>query len=225
MNFEANPDFHELAAKIRDWGEELGFQQIGITDTGLAQQEEHLNQWLALGMHGDMHYMQRHGSRRSRPDELVPGTLRVISARMDYLPESATDPQQLLQRPDKAFVSRYALGRDYHKLVRRRLQQLATRMENEIGHFGYRVFADSAPVMEKPLAQKAGLGWQGKHTNLINKQAGSWFFLGELYTDLPLPVDHRLMIIAAAAAPASTCAPRAPSSLPTSWTPGCASPT
>ena len=189
MNFQVNPDFHQLVAKIRCWGEELGFQQIGITDTGLAQHEERLNQWLALGMHGDMDYMQRHGTRRSRPDELVPGTLRVISARMDYLPESATDPQQLLLRPDKAFISRYALGRDYHKLVRRRLQQLATRMENEIGHFGYRVFTDSAPVMEKPLAQKAGLGWQGKHTNLINKQAGSWFFLGELYTDLPLPVD------------------------------------
>ena len=127
MNFEVNPDFHQLVAKIRCWGEELGFQQIGITDTGLAQHEERLNQWLALGMHGDMDYMQRHGTRRSRPDELVPGTLRVISARMDYLPESATDPQQLLLRPDKAFISRYALGRDYHKLVRRRLQQLATR--------------------------------------------------------------------------------------------------
>jgi epoxyqueuosine reductase len=190
MNLEDKPDFFQLAAKVRAWGQELGFQQIGITDTGLAEHEERLNQWLALGMHGDMDFMQRHGSRRSRPGELVPGTLRVISARMDYLPESQTDPQLLLQQADKAFISRYALGRDYHKLVRRRLQQLATRMEGEIGAFGYRVFTDSAPVMEKPLAQKAGLGWQGKHTNLITKQAGSWFFLGELYTDLPLPVDQ-----------------------------------
>ena len=190
MNLEDNPDVYQLAAKIRGWGEELGFQQIGFTDTDLAEHEERLNQWLALGMHGDMDYMRRHGSRRSRPGELVPGTLRVISARMDYLPESETDPQLLLQQADKAFISRYALGRDYHKLVRRRLQQLATRIECEIGPFGYRVFTDSAPVMEKPLAQKAGLGWQGKHTNLINRQAGSWFFLGEIYTDLPLPTDQ-----------------------------------
>lgn len=190
MNLEDNPDVYQLAAKIRAWGEELGFQQIGITDTDLAGHEERLNQWLALGMHGDMDYMRRHGSRRTRPGELVPGTLRVISARMDYLPESRTDPQLLLQQADKAFISRYALGRDYHKLVRRRLQQLATHIEREIGPFGYRVFTDSAPVMEKPLAQKAGLGWQGKHTNLINSQAGSWFFLGEIYTDLPLPADQ-----------------------------------
>lgn len=189
MKFQDNAELHPLVEKIRLWGEQLGFQQVGIADTELGKHEEQLNLWLQKGMQGDMDYMQRHGSLRSHPEELVPGTLRVISARMDYLPDNAADPETLLGQPGKAYVSRYALGRDYHKLIRRRLQQLAARIEKEIGAFGYRVFTDSAPVLEKPLANKAGLGWQGKHTNLINKKAGSWFFLGEIYTDLPLPVD------------------------------------
>lgn len=145
--------------------------------------------WLGHGYHGEMDYMARHGTRRSRPAELVAGTLRVISLRMDYWPRQAQDATQTLHDPARAFVSRYALGRDYHKLIRRRLQQLATRIEAVTGPFGYRAFTDSAPVLEKALARNAGLGWIGKHTNLINERAGSWFFLGELYTDLPLPVD------------------------------------
>lgn len=178
-----------LASRIRDWGAELGFQQVGISDIDLADDEQHLQNWLAEHMHGEMDYMQRHGSKRSHPEELVPGTLRVISARMDYLPEEAGNPADILDQPERAYISRYALGRDYHKVLRKRLQQLADRIQQEIGSFGYRAFVDSAPVLEKPLARNAGLGWLGKHTNIINKEAGSWFFLGELLTDLPLPVD------------------------------------
>jgi len=137
-----------------------------------------------------MEYMSRHGTRRSRPAELVPGTIRVISVRMDYLPPETTEIEELLESRDKAFVSRYALGRDYHKLIRQRLQKLSSMIEQQIGPFGYRVFVDSAPVLEKALAEKAGLGWIGKHSNLLNRQAGSWFFLGEIYTDLPLPLDE-----------------------------------
>ena len=136
--------------------------------------------------------MQRHGTRRSRPDELVPGTLRVISARMDYLAPTARPAAELMEQPGKALISRYALGRDYHKIIRKRLQKLAQRIELEIGPFGYRVFTDSAPVLEKALAEKAGLGWIGKHSNLLHRSAGSWFFLGEIYTDLPLPVDQKV---------------------------------
>ena len=179
----------ELAAHIRAWGQELGFQQVGFSDIELGDHEIHLNNWLSQGLHGEMHYMQRHGTRRSRPQELEPGTLRVISVRLDYLPETAADIEALLEEPDKGVVSRYALGRDYHKLMRKRLQKLAHQIEAHSGPFGYRVFVDSAPVLEKALAEKAGLGWIGKHSNLINKNAGSWFFLGEIYTDLPLPVD------------------------------------
>jgi len=179
----------ELAKQIRQWGRELGFQAVGFSDIGLADHEVHLNNWLSQGFHGDMHYMQRHGTRRSRPQELEPGTVRVISVRMDYLPGTAADIETLLEEPTKGVVSRYALGRDYHKLMRKRLQKLALQIEAQCGPFGYRVFVDSAPVLEKALAEKAGLGWIGKHSNLINKQAGSWFFLGEIYTDLPLPVD------------------------------------
>ena len=182
-------DMRELAQHIREWGRELGFQALGFSDIELGDHEAHLNNWLSKGFHGDMQYMERHGTRRSRPAELEPGTLRVISARMDYLPESAGDIESLLQDPLKGVVSRYALGRDYHKLMRKRLQKLAHRIEARTGPFGYRVFVDSAPVLEKALAEKAGLGWIGKHSNLISKQAGSWFFLGEIYTDLPLPVD------------------------------------
>ena len=179
----------DLADRIRAWGLELGFQQLGFSDVDLTNHETHLNNWLSNGFHGDMHYMQRHGTRRSRPQELEPGTLRVISVRMDYLPGTAADIETLLEEPTTGVVSRYALGRDYHKLMRKRLQKLAKQIEAHSGPFGYRVFVDSAPVLEKALAEKAGLGWIGKHSNLINQQAGSWFFLGEIYTDLPLPTD------------------------------------
>ncbi len=184
-------DYASLKADIVRWAKELGFQQLGVADTDLAGAESRLRTWLERQFHGAMDYMQKHGAKRTRPELLVPGTLRVISARMDYLPSEKLPPVELLDHASKAYVSRYALGRDYHKVLRKRLQQLATRIEGAIGPFGYRVFVDSAPVLEKPIAEKAGLGWIGKHTNLINKEAGSWFFLGELYTDLPLPLDER----------------------------------
>ena len=183
-------ELSELKQRVVRWGSELGFQQLGVSDIDLAQAEDRLGRWLADGCHGEMHYMHRHGTRRSRPAELVPGTLRVISVRMDYLPEKQETATALLDDASRAYISRYALGRDYHKVLRRRLQQLAVRIEDEVGSFGYRAFVDSAPVLEKPIAEKAGLGWIGKHTNLINKDAGSWFFLGELYTNLPLPADE-----------------------------------
>ncbi len=184
-----NTDMAALKAEIVGWGEELGFQQVGVSDINLAQAEQRLQQWLAARFHGTMDYMQRHGSKRSRPEELVPGTARVISVRMDYLPESQQSAKRLLDDDSRAYVSRYALGRDYHKVMRGRLRALARRIEEHIGEFGYRVFVDSAPVLEKALAEKAGIGWVGKHTNVINRDHGSWFFLGELYTDLPLPID------------------------------------
>ncbi len=180
----------DMKSDIIRWGMELGFQQLGVADTRLEEHEQHLLAWLDQGMHGQMSYMQRHGTRRSRPAELLPGTLRVISARMDYLSEQAQDAKQLLEQPEQALISRYALGRDYHKLLRQRLQKLARRIEQHFGSSGYRVFVDSAPVLEKALAAQAGLGWIGKHSNLLNKTAGSWFFLGEIYTDLPLPLDQ-----------------------------------
>jgi len=179
----------ELAAQIKQWGKELGFQQTGIADLDLAEAESHLSAWLQAGFHGEMDYMQRHGSKRSHPEELVPGTLRVISVRLDYLPQDRKAMAEQMDDSLDAYISRYALGRDYHRLMRNRLQNLAERIEQAIGPFGYRVFSDSAPVLEKALAAKAGLGWIGKHTNLIHRQAGSWFFLGEIYTDLPLPCD------------------------------------
>ena len=179
----------DLAVAIRRWGEELGFQAIAITDTELTEAEQALQSWLAAGRHGAMEYMARHGSKRSRPAELVPGTVRVISARMDYLPGPQGHARSVLENPQIAYISRYALGRDYHKVMRRRLQKLADRIAEAIGPFGHRVFVDSAPVLEKPLAAKAGLGWTGKHTLLLSRDAGSWFFLGEIYVDLPLPAD------------------------------------
>jgi epoxyqueuosine reductase len=185
----ASPDMRDLATQIKHWGQALGFQQVGIADIQLDEDEKHLRDWLAAGYHGSMTYMAKHGLRRSRPNRLHPGTVRVISTRMDYLPPRSADIRAVLNRPLSAYISRYALGRDYHKVVRRRLRQLAERIEQAVGRFSYRVFVDSAPVLEKALAEKAGLGWIGKHTNLINRRAGSWFFLGELYTDLPLPVD------------------------------------
>jgi len=183
------PDTDALKARIRQWGLELGFQQVGFADTDLAAAERDLDQWLAEGRHGDMEWMGRHGRKRTRPDELVPGTRSVIVLRMDYLPADATPLEDLLGQPDKACISRYAIGRDYHKTLRGRLKRLAQRIEAEVGPFGHRVFTDSAPVMEKPLAAKAGLGWIGKHTNLLNRHAGSWFFLGEIYTDLEFEPD------------------------------------
>jgi len=189
---DSSPDLTRLAARIKTWGEELGFQQVGITDTELTQAERRLDVWLAKGFHGDMDYMARHGRMRSRPEQLLPGTRRVISVRMDYLPEPHQSMQEVLDNPAAAFVSRYALGRDYHRLMRKRLQRLADRIGAETGPFGYRVLVDSAPVLEKALAEKAGLGWVGKHTNLLHRKVGSWFFLGEIYTDLPLPTDQPL---------------------------------
>lgn len=178
-----------LKDEIRAWCGELGFQQMGVSDIDLSLAESRLQDWLARRLHGSMGYMERHGSKRSRPEELVPGTVRVVSVRMDYLPEDQETARKLLDHKSRAYISRYALGRDYHKLMRRRLRDLSRRIEERIGEFGYRVFVDSAPVLEKALAEKSGLGWVAKHTNVINKDAGSWFFLGELYTDLPLPVD------------------------------------
>jgi len=180
----------QLKDRIIGWGRDLGFQQVGVTDVELQQHEEHLQRWLQRQFHGEMAYMERHGMRRSRPAELVPGTIRVISARMDFLHASALPARELLAQPVRALISRYALGRDYHRLIRRRLQRLVDLIEAEVGAFGYRVFVDSAPVLEKALAEKAGLGWIGKHSNLLNRRAGSWFFLGEIYTDLPLPLDR-----------------------------------
>jgi len=169
---------------------ELGFQAVGIAGTDLGQAEARLLAWLAQGCHGEMDYMANHGVKRSRPQELVPGTLRAITARMAYFPPQARDSHEVLEDGSQAFISRYALGRDYHKLVRARLQKLADRISHEIGPFQFRVFTDSAPVMEVELASKSGLGWRGKHSLLLSRAAGSWFFLGEIYTDLPLPIDE-----------------------------------
>ena len=181
-------DYTALTASVQRRGWELGFQQVGIAGVDLHSDEAALLEWLDDGYHGELGYMARHGVRRARPEKLVPGTIRVISVRMNYL-RGGADPESVLANPELGYVSRYALGRDYHRMIRRRLQQLADYIESEVGAFGYRAFADSAPVMEKPLARNAGLGWIGKHTNLLNQAAGSWFFLGELYTDLPLDVD------------------------------------
>ncbi|MDL4863681.1 tRNA epoxyqueuosine(34) reductase QueG [Halomonas elongata] len=185
---DASPDLQALAESIKTWGRDLGFQQVGITDVDLAEDEARLQRWLDAGHHGEMHFMAKHGTKRTRPEELVPGTVRVISVRLDYLPPEV-ETTRMLARPEKAYVSRYAVGRDYHKLMRKRLATLAKQIQDEIGPFGYRAFVDSAPVMERALARKAGLGWVGKNAMILNPKAGSLFFLGELYTDLPLPVD------------------------------------
>jgi epoxyqueuosine reductase len=197
----AAPDLGTLAARIREWGGELGFQQVGIAGCEIGEAETRLMEWLARGWHGDMDYMAAHGTRRSRPGELVPGTLRVISVRMNYFPREVRDSWEAINDGSSAYVARYAVGRDYHKVLRGRLQKLCDRIAAELEHadtfstesarrFSYRVFTDSAPVMEVELAAKSGIGWRGKHTLLLNREAGSWFFLGEIYTDLPLPVDE-----------------------------------
>ena len=178
-------DYPALAARIKQWGAELGFQAVGIAEPDLADAENRLGEWLRKGWHGEMDYMARHGALRTRPGELVPGTLRVISCRMDYLPQG----EEAREDPLLACIARYARGRDYHKVLRARLQKLCERIEAEAGAFGYRVFADSAPVAEVALAAKAGIGWRGKHTLLLSREAGSWFFLGEIYASLPLPAD------------------------------------
>ena len=183
-------DYNRLAEQIKGWGLELGFQQVGVSDTDLAKDEKYLLKWLNQAMHGEMNYMQQHGSKRSRPAELIPGTIRIISVRMDYMPEDGEDPDAILNDPQQAYISRYATGRDYHKVIRKRLQKLAEKISKVTGKFGFRAFTDSAPVLEKAIARNSGLVWIGKHTNLINPKAGSWFFLGEIYTDLPLPVDE-----------------------------------
>jgi epoxyqueuosine reductase len=179
----------ELASNIKAWGVEMGFDAVGISDGELSKHEAHLNKWLEKGMQGEMDYMHKHGSKRTNPGQLVAGTKRVISVRMDYAPADIKAAEAVLENHNTAYISRYALGRDYHKVVRARLKKLAQRIQHEIGKFGYRVFTDSAPVMEKALAEKAGLGWIGKHSNLLDSKTGSWFFLGEIYVDLPLPTD------------------------------------
>lgn len=189
MDSHAHNDLASLAAKIKQWGRELGFQQVGIAGIELFEDAEYLARWLAARHHGEMDYMERHGMRRAQPDAIQPGALRVISARMDYLSAAARPAQQVLADPDSAYVSRYALGRDYHKVLRKRLAELGAKITREACEHGHRAFVDSAPLLEKALARNAGLGWIGKHTNLINRHAGSWFFLGELLTDLPLPID------------------------------------
>ena len=190
MTAAASFDLQALRHELSDLAGALGFDALGVASIEIPEDERHLVTWLEDGCHGEMHYMERHGLMRSRPQELLPGTVRVVSARMDYWPGTARDPQAVLADRSLAYVSRYALGRDYHKVLRGALAALATHMQQRIGAFGYRVCVDSAPVLEKALARNAGLGWIGKHTNLIARERGSWFFLGEILTDLPLPVDE-----------------------------------
>lgn len=181
-------DLHQLAQQIKQWGKDLGFQQVGITDTDLSAEEPRLQAWLDKQYHGEMEWMARHGMMRARPHELLPGTLRVISVRMNYLPAKAAFASTL-KNPQLGYVSRYALGRDYHKVLRNRLKKLGEMIQEKCGELNFRPFVDSAPVLERPLAAKAGLGWTGKHSLILNREAGSWFFLGELLIDLPLPID------------------------------------
>ena len=182
-------DADALLADIRGWAAELGFARIGVANIDLAQDEAHFLDWLRAGFAGEMGYMSRHGSKRTRPAELVPGTVSCLSARLDYWPGEAEDAGHVLADPTMAYVSRYAIGRDYHKVLRRRLQQLCDRIVGRVGPLGYRAFVDSAPVLEKALARNAGLGWIGKHTNLIDSSAGSYFFIGEIYLSVALPLD------------------------------------
>ena len=196
MNASAPPpvaglDPKTLSHSLRRWAEELGFTGLGVTNIELSADEAFFLEWLRAGFNGEMGYMSRHGSKRSRPAQLVPGTVSCISVRMDYWPAESADATAALADGSVAYVSRYALGRDYHKLLRARLQKLCDRIQEAVGHFGHRVFTDSAPVLEKALARNAGLGWIGKHTNLIDRDAGSYFFLGEIYLDLELPVDSQ----------------------------------
>jgi epoxyqueuosine reductase len=185
---ERNRDWDAVAARIQAWGRELGLDATGISDVDLAAEEVQLINWLDAGRHGEMHYMARHGATRARPAELVPGTVRVITARLAYWPSSARAAHEVLADSHRAYVARYALGRDYHKVLRSRLARLAERITKDVGPFGHRVFTDSAPVLEVALAAKSGLGWRGKHTLLLTRDVGSYYFIGEIYTNLPLPV-------------------------------------
>lgn len=191
-NDDSAIDLVRLASDIKNWGRALGFDAVGIADADLSDAEPRLLAWLTRGWHGEMNYMARHASARCHPEELLPGTVSVISGRMNYVPRGARDSGEVLERGELAFFSRYALGRDYHKVLRGRLQKLAERIAREAGAFRYRVLVDSAPAMDVELARKAGLGWRGKHTLLLDRGAGSLFFLGEIYTDLPLPPDPPL---------------------------------
>ncbi|MCC6535672.1 MAG: tRNA epoxyqueuosine(34) reductase QueG [Burkholderiales bacterium] len=179
-----------MVSRIKRWGRELGFQAVGIAGIDLGDAQPRLVEWLARGFHGSMDYMARHGIKRARPGALIPGTVSVICARLDYRDERACDSHAVLSDSERAFVSRYALGRDYHKVLRAKLEQLASRISAEVAPHRYRVFTDSAPVMEVELALRAGLGWRGKHTLLLSRDAGSYYFLGEIFTDLPLPAER-----------------------------------
>ncbi|MEN9433352.1 MAG: tRNA epoxyqueuosine(34) reductase QueG [Pseudomonadota bacterium] len=176
----------DLNTRIEQLGKQLGFSAVGFSDLALNLTEKRLIEWLSHHYQGDMSWMSKHGTKRTRPAELVPSTLSIISVRMDYLPPQGANPIDVLNHPNLAYISRYALGRDYHKVLKQRLEKLAQGIKEWVGEFGYRVFVDSAPVMEKPIALKAGLGWMGKHTNVLSREGGSWFFLGEIYIDLPL---------------------------------------
>lgn len=180
-------DQNFLLKDIHQWALDLGFSQVGVSNIDLSQAETKLQQWLDQGFYADMTYMRKHGVKRSQPDELIPGTASILSLRMDYLPETQDKANKILHSPNLAYVSRYALGRDYHKLIRQRLQKLAKKIQTQLPTCQFRVFTDSAPVLEKPIAYKAGLGWVGKHSNILNRQAGSWFFLGEIYLNFLLP--------------------------------------
>lgn len=186
---DSGSDFTSLAQRIKGWARQLGFDAAGISGIDLGEAERALQAWLAAGYHGEMDYMARHGVKRARPAELVPGTLSVITVRMNYL-KNARDPSEVLADAGRAYISRYAMGRDYHKVLRSRLQDLAEKIRAETGELRCRVFTDSAPVLEVEIAKRAGLGWRGKHTLLLHREAGSYFFLGEIYTDLPLPHDE-----------------------------------
>ena len=189
MKTEYSDNKSELIKKIKLWSDDLGFDDIGFSNTNLSDAESNLQKWLELKFHGEMSFMEKHGLKRSRPGMLIPDTISIISVRMNYLSLRNNENRKLLDHPKKAYISRYALGRDYHKVLRKKLNLLGKKISNELSSFGYRAFVDSAPVLEKPIAEKAGLGWIGKNTNLINKNSGSYFFLGEIYTDFILPPD------------------------------------
>jgi len=183
-------NFTSLREKIKHWGKELNFQAVGISHCDLSESEQHLKEWLAKGFHADMGYMHKHGLKRTRPALLIPGTISIITVRMAYYPPTE-DIRKRLDNPNQAIIANYALGKDYHFILKDKLKQLAEKIQNEIGSFGYRAFTDSAPVMERAIAQEAGLGWIGKNTCLISKHEGSYFLLGEIYTDLPLEPDEK----------------------------------
>lgn len=189
FGYTMSKDYQQLAKQIKTWAKDLGFDKVGITDIDLSKHERHLQNWLSKNFHGEMKYMEAHGTKRSRPNELIPNTIRIISVAMNYLPKDSTFINAL-KNPYRAYISRYALGRDYHKIIKKNLNKLAIKIKEVATDLDYRAFVDSAPVLEKALAEKAGLGWIGKHSNLISKDESSWFFLGELFTNIPLPIDQ-----------------------------------